>query len=366
MMGSSLTERISALASMALDNLTTRISNITRPSLSDISSIIGYTTLAYTLYKVSSTLAFNLHSSKIQRYNHPSRTNPANKQAWALVTGASSGIGLEFAHALASSGFNVILHGRNSKKFAPLISALEKKYPNRKFKTLILDSQTPATDGNFDHIVRESVDGLNLTTVIHNVGGIPPGYKEMEWHTNLTIEEIDGWIDINCRFAAHLTRILLPDLISNQPGLMMYISSGVTVLPVPKITMYTAAKGFIELYARNMRMEMKLAGHDVEFKALVTGTVATVTSGRTEKDRSAVMPLTGEFVGACLDKVGWDEAVITPWWGHQVQGFVGKLLPMWVFERVVKGKVEEVEREFQFARDSGMREVPVGGYKFKQ
>jgi 17beta-estradiol 17-dehydrogenase / very-long-chain 3-oxoacyl-CoA reductase len=365
-MNSSLIERIPALATSALENISHRISNLNKPSISDVSSILGYATLVYALYKVSTTLAYNLHSSKIQRYNHPSRNTPANKQAWALVTGASSGIGLEFAHALAARGFNVILHGRNEKKFAPLISDLVKKFPDRKFKTLILDSQTPAADGNFDRIVRECLDGLNLTTVIHNVGGIPPGYKEMEWHTSLTIDEIDGWIDINCRFASHLTRILLPDLVANQPGLMMYVSSGVTVLPVPKIVMYTAAKGYIELYARNMSMEMKMAGHDVEFKALVTGTVATHTSGRTEAMRSAVMPLTGEFVDSCLNKVGWDEPIVTPWWGHQLQGSIGKLLPMWVFERVVKGMVAQVEREFQHARDSGMREKPVGGYKFKQ
>lgn len=69
---------------------------------------VGALSTTVGLYRLSKFLYVHLRSSSLSRYHHPN--------AWALVTGASDGIGLRFAEQLASHGFNVALHGRNLDK----------------------------------------------------------------------------------------------------------------------------------------------------------------------------------------------------------------------------------------------------------
>lgn len=348
-MNSSLVNRIPELTSSTLQGLSSRIYNLNTAYLQpkSIPTILGYSTLTYLLYKASIKLRYNLHSSKIQRYHHPHRKT-GNTAVWALVTGASSGIGLEFVHALASRAFNIILHGRNETKLASIIKGLKTKYPERSFQPLVLDCQSP-TDDAFDASVLSSVAGRNLTLVIHNVGAPAPGFKELAWQVDMHSDEINGWIDINARFATHLTRLLLPGLVANQPALMLFLSSAATVTPVPRLALYSAAKLFVESYATTLRLEMKTMKADVEVKALIVGTVATATSGRSDKDRSATMPLTKEFVDACLGTVGWDEAVVIPWWGHQLQLGLMSLMPLWLYELFIGALLKQVEAGFEKA-----------------
>lgn len=91
---------------------------------------------------------------------------------WALVTGASDGIGVGFAEELASQGFNVILHGRNAEKLQTVSETLQAQFPGRKFKILVLDAVQDA--GNVDKIQAALAEfkDLNLKVLINNVGGM--------------------------------------------------------------------------------------------------------------------------------------------------------------------------------------------------
>lgn len=296
------------------------------------------------MYKASVFLHFNLHGPNLQRYHHPHRQSKDKQRSWALVTGASAGIGLAWVHELAARNFNVVLHGRNEEKLRGIILELEQQY-KVDFKTLVLDSQASA-DSAFDKTVQSCFRGLNLTIVIHNVGGPGKGHSERVYQENITAVEVDGWIDINARFATHLTRLLLPSMIQNPPGLMLYISSAVSQMRVPSLAIYSSTKSYLETYAGVLDEEMVAEGYDIEVKALLTGTCVTTSSGRTEKDRSFTMPLTKDYVRSAIDKVGWNEVVITPWIGHQVQlAFMG-CLPSWLFRKLMGQMLKKVEAEF--------------------
>lgn len=315
-------------------------------TLQRIPSALGFAALAYFAYKASSAILFNLHSSKLQRYHHPSRQDKDSKEVWALVTGASSGIGLEWVHQLAARNFSVVLHGRNLEKINRIITDLKKQYKVN-FKPLILDSTAPSGP-EFDQTVKSCIQGLNITIVIHNVGGPPTGsVPMMAWQEDITAPEVDGWIDCNARFSTNLTRLLLPTMIQNQPGLMIYISSGATQIAVPKLALYSGAKGYLEHYVKILNEEMYTKKYDIEVKALVTGTVVTATSGRTEKDRSFAMPLTKEFVVSAINKIGWDDAVITPWLGHQVQHSFMHAMPRWLVRIMIGSMLKKTEAGFE-------------------
>jgi len=106
-------------------------------------------------------------SRSLARYLRPN--------AYALVTGASDGIGLAFATTLASRGFNLILHGRNSEKLENVRSSLVTQYPKQDIRIVIADaSDAPNMEGSVEGIVSSlfTLPGP-LTLLINNVGGQP-------------------------------------------------------------------------------------------------------------------------------------------------------------------------------------------------
>ncbi|OAP65132.1 hypothetical protein AYL99_01104 [Fonsecaea erecta] len=298
-------------------------------SLYNVCAIVGASTIGYLGYQLASALQFHLHSSKLQRYHHG--TDP-----WALITGASDGIGLAFVNAFAQRGFNVVLHGRNGAKLDKIVAGLKTQYPSTSFRTLVLDAGTPATpETRFDETVLAAVQGLNLTVVVHNVAGSGDPKFDMKLFADFSARECDGWINVNARFTTHLTRLLLPGLQQRQPGLMLFVSSAVTELATPYVSLYTAVKCYIEGLAKCLKMEMALGGHDVEVMSFTTGTVATASSGRSEKDISFTMPSTSTFVKAALDKVGVGSPKVSPYIGHSLQVGFMQLLPAWARDQML-------------------------------
>ncbi|KIW90114.1 uncharacterized protein Z519_09545 [Cladophialophora bantiana CBS 173.52] len=304
-------------------------------SIYNVCAVVGASTIGYFGFQLASALRFQLHASKLQRYHH-------GPDPWALVSGASDGIGLAFVRAFAARGFNVVLHGRNEAKLEKIIAELQQQYKTTSFRTLVLDAGTPASPA-FDETVLAAVKDINLTVVVHNVAGSGDPKFDMALFEDIPARLCDGWINVNARFTTHLTRLLLPILLQNQPGLMLFVSSAVTEVTAPYTSLYTGTKCYIEGLAKCLRLEMALKGHDVEMMALLTGTVATASSGRSDADISFTMPSTSAFVKASLDKVGWGSPRVTPWIGHGLQFGFMKMLPAWARDQMLLRIVKKVQ-----------------------
>src|ERR1700761_3253805 len=149
-------------------------------SLYNTCAVVGASTLVYFGFKTLSALRFHLHSSTLRRYQHGS-------EPWALVTGASDGIGLAFVNELAERGFNVILHGRNEAKLTKILAELRSKHQTS-LKTLIMDAGAPY-DPKFDAAILAAVQDLNLTVVIHNVAGSGGPTVEMPMFEDLSANQ---------------------------------------------------------------------------------------------------------------------------------------------------------------------------------
>ena len=87
-------------------------------------------------------------------------------------------------------------------------------------------------------------------------------------------------------------------------------------MTVLSIANYISAKAYLEFYAKILAMEMRVKGYNIELKAFVMGIYITSTSGRTEKDRLFTMPLTEDYVTSAINKIGWNEMIVTPWIRH--------------------------------------------------
>lgn len=279
-----------------------------------------------------------LHRSKLSRYQHSiqrlssKEEKSSNGRAWALVTGASDGIGYGFVQQLASKSFNVILHGRNDTKIQGLIKTLRKEFPDTEFESFICDAAnrekwSPAFDGLLATIEQRNI---NLTILVNNVGGT----RAFDCLGDYKYENLNALIDTNAVFPTQITRALLPTLISNKPSLIVNMSSMGGVLPLPFLSGYNGSKAFNRHLSKSLRMELMAEGHsEVEVLSIIA---ASVQSAGMTVETSMVVPSSKAFAGSVLGLVGCGREEFNGWWAHAIQlWFVGTLMPTWLRERIM-------------------------------
>lgn len=118
--------------------------------------------------------ALSIHRSSLHKYGKSHRLAGADQesQPWALITGASDGLGVGWAQELAAEGINVILHGRNPTKLDALKRTLEAEH-KISVRTLVLDAEklpTSTEEGaykEFDQLILDTVTGIPLTILIN-------------------------------------------------------------------------------------------------------------------------------------------------------------------------------------------------------
>lgn len=302
-------------------------------------SIIGLLTALYLLTR----LAFHAHTylrrSSLPHYLHPSTPT------WALITGATDGIGLGFAQELCQRGFNVILHGRNPKKLQDTQAQLAREYPLAKTKTVVFDASHPA-DG-LEQRVREWIGDAELSVLINNVGGqgglTSRTYQTLEESTG---EDVDTLLNLNARFATQITRVLLPALVCHSPSLIMNISS-IAALGLPYLDVYAGAKGYIDSFTRALGAEMVAEGKQVEVLGIQVG---SVRSAGNDVDEGFFIPTSRQLAKAALERVGCGRLVLCAFWPHALQLGLAEMLPeKWmqsVSIRTIKGlKILSEEKE---------------------
>ena len=300
---------------------------------------IGVATVGYLLTKSFSTLFLFVRPSKLGRYRRQ------GTRTWALVTGASDGIGRGFAEELCARGFNVILHGRNAAKLAGVQESLKKEYANTEIRTLVAD--VVSFDMSTCTKLIEPLVDLHITVLINNVGGVTPVTgvdREFYPFGSFSGSQIDGLIDLNHRFTTHITNAMLPSLRRNSPGLIMNISSAAE-MGFPWLTIYSGTKGYIHAFTRALNIEMKAEKTGVEVLSI---TVGAVQAANNKSGSGLFCPPARVMAAAALDRVGCGVASVTAYWPHALQKwFMDSLPESWLdalASGVLRGRAEETKK----------------------
>ncbi len=196
--------------------------------------------------------------------------------SWAIVTGASSGIGEEFANQLAANGINLILLARRENLLKELSDKLTGKY-GIKVKSLPLD----LTDENFIDRIDKHVEGLKVGLLVSNAGG-----ARMGAFTKIPMEDLEMMLRLNTTVHMKLSHWFSNRLIdNNQRGNLMMVSSTTAYQGVPYAANYAAAKAYILNLGEALNFELKDKG--VNVTVLVPG--PTRTPGLTENKDADMM-----------------------------------------------------------------------------
>ncbi|KAI1623207.1 hypothetical protein EDD37DRAFT_658469 [Exophiala viscosa] len=264
-------------------------------------------------------------------YLYPSDEN--GEPSWALVTGATDGIGRALCVELSARGFNVVLHGRNHSKLERVRDELQAMHPQRQFRTVTADAAS-FTQANIEQIVRQ-VANVPLTVLINNVGGTGVLSSNFMHFEDTTPAEIAGVFSVNVLFALQLTRALLPQLQQQAPTLIMTCGSQAYV-GQPYVAAYSATKGALHAWSRALSAEQHAAGSQVDVLELVIGgTYTQVFEGDSNFKPGLFMPTPDIVARAALDRVGLGHRSVYAYFWHRVQTFCLELLPTTVADSLV-------------------------------
>jgi len=189
----------------------------------------------------------------------------ANKKT-ALITGASSGIGKEFARIHAERGGDLVIVARREEKLNELKAELESKH-SVAVTVIVKDlSQPNAPTEIYDEVTKV---GIEIDYLINNAGfGGRGKFHERDWQTDLTM------INLNVVALTALTRLFLPDMVKRNEGKILNVSSTASLLPGPLQAVYYATKAYVTSFSNAIAEEL----HDTKI------TVTVLLPGATETE----------------------------------------------------------------------------------
>ncbi|HZZ72266.1 MAG TPA: SDR family oxidoreductase [Pirellulales bacterium] len=239
----------------------------------------------------------------------------------ALVTGASSGIGREFARVLARRGYDLIISARRVERLQDLKRELEEAHS---IVATVIPADLQAADGAAKLFRAAQGTGRRIELLINNAGlGIFGSFFEQ------TPAELEAMIQIDVAALTQLTRLFAEQMAAAGGGSILQVSSYAGLQPIPRYTVYSGAKAYVVAFSQALRHEMK--PHHVRVCVLAPGFSATEfhdVSGHVKTSAMRFLSLgAGRLAEAGVRGVLRNQFLITPGWMYRVNNVLLRFLP---------------------------------------
>lgn len=170
----------------------------------------------------------------------------------ALITGGSSGMGLEFARGLAARGYDLLLASNREDQLASALAELSAGFPV-KVRTIFQDlAQPKAADELYSRCASEGI----LPDVLVNDAG-------MFFFKELGVKDLDrvqAMLDLHVNTVTRMCLLFGSAMKERGSGYILNVSSMAARLPVPGITVYSASKAYLRSFGRSLSYELKPYG----------------------------------------------------------------------------------------------------------
>ena len=204
-----------------------------------------------------------------------------------LITGASSGLGAEFAKQLAGLSSDLVLVARRIGLLENLSAEIAASFPAIKIHCIQADL---TLNDDIERLIH-SLGSMELCPdlLINNAGmGDYGEFCNAEWG------KVDAMLQLNMVALTRLTRELLPGMIEKAPGDIINVSSLASALPIPDFAAYAASKAYVTSFSEALRME--LHEHRINVLALCPGPVHTGFGEVAQRGEHANVTPGGELV----------------------------------------------------------------------
>ena len=210
----------------------------------------------------------------------------------ALITGASGGLGYEFAKLFARDHYNLVLVARSGDKLSQV--AAELASTGVSVKTIPLDLGDPlAPKFLFDQVQSA---GISVEILVNNAG-----YGAWGEFAQMSEADIHGQIHLNISSLTHLTRLFLPTMIARRSGRIMNVASTAGFQPGPLMAVYYATKAYVISLSEALANEVRNTG--VTVTCFCPGATHTGFAARAGNDKTRIFKQMGAMAA---DRVALD------------------------------------------------------------
>ncbi len=257
------------------------------------------------------------------------------ERKWALITGASSGFGIDFATIMARMGFNLVLVARRLDRLEKVKAELLAHYPVV-IEIISKDlSSTKASEDLHQQIIDKKI---TISYLINNAGfGVHGSFAEQD------PGKIDEMISLNIASLTRMCSLFTPSMVEKGEGRILNVASIAAFMPCPGYASYAATKSYVLSFSQSLAFELRNSG--VTVTALCPGIAKTefmqvAGQGMNLYTRLALMEsypiaqagLMGMFAGKAIVVPGWLNKFNTyflrfiprAWWPNYVDLFTGR------------------------------------------
>lgn len=258
-----------------------------------------------------SLIAFKLFTNLYFIYLAPMLTPfrfEAKPDSWAIITGSTDGIGLEYAKKLAEKRFNLLLISRNQKKLENVREAILDEFPScPSIEVLVFDFSSRDYKS-----VEEALRKLpTIHVLINNVGH---AYWTPEFFDKIQPwSEVEKLIDINLFSMTKMCYLALPQMEKQMYGVIVNISSFAAYLPVPCLNVYGAAKTYVDYLSQALNIEYRSKG--ILVQSVLPQFVAT---NMTNLKASFGAPSAKTYVDSAFKTIGYENRT-SGYWNHRLK-----------------------------------------------
>ncbi|MCC5942522.1 MAG: SDR family oxidoreductase [Balneolaceae bacterium] len=179
----------------------------------------------------------------------------------AVITGASSGIGLELARVFAREGYNLLITARRRDRLSELKQELENRH-NITVHIIDVDLSEPDAPGKLFKFAVENK--LPVSVLVNNAGiGDYGFFKDADWN------RLSAIIDLNIKSLTHLTHLFIPELLKHEEAYIMNVASTAAFQPGPLMSIYYASKHYVLAFSEAIANELSDSG--IKVSALCPG-----------------------------------------------------------------------------------------------
>jgi uncharacterized protein len=249
---------------------------------------------------------------------------------WALVTGASAGIGVALARELAGRGAKLILTARRRERLEALEAELAAQ--GAETRIVVADLHNPAAPQQIFDATAGA--GLAVDILVNNAG---LGHFGAFYLTEP--EQEFSQVRVNCEAVVRLARLFVPPMIERRSGWVLIVASTASFQPVPYISTYAATKVFDRFFALGLAEEVSRFG--VKVTALCPGSTESeffdVAHAQAFRGRS-VQPAE-EVARRGIDALLRGRRILIPRFDRRIAAFLVRFVPVGLITRVVEKAV---------------------------
>jgi short-subunit dehydrogenase len=246
---------------------------------------------------------------------------------WALVTGASAGIGAALARELAAHGAKLILTARRKERLETLAAELAAQ--GTEARIVVADLNDPAAP----ELIYSATEGAGLTVdiLVNNAG-----LGQFGFFAQNNIDQELSQVRVNCEAVVSLTRLFIPRMVERRRGWVLVVASTASFQPVPYIATYAATKAFDRFFALGLAAEVARFG--VKVTALCPGPTESefvdVAHGTVRKGRA--MQPAPDVARLAVAALARGRRTVIPYFGGRFTAFLIRFLPVGLITRFIE------------------------------